>query len=191
MKQCAEMLRNGKVIVCPTDTVYAYVCSSLNSRAIEKLAKLKGVRLKKANLSLLCADLRDLSQYAKQVNTPEFRLMKQALPGPYTFILKGSSMIPAMFKNNKRTIGIRVPNDAFVQALIQELGHALAATSVHSDDDIQDHFSDPQEIAREKGHLVEAVVDGGNRGLIGSTVIDLTGDAPVVLREGAGPVDIL
>jgi len=190
--QCIELLRQGEVIVCPTDTVYAYVCNCENPRAIEKLAKLKGVRLKHANLSLICTDLSELSRYTRQVSTPHFRVMKQALPGPYTFVLQASSMIPALFKNKKRTIGIRVPDDAICNAICAGLGNALAATSVHtSADDVQDHFSDPAEIGNEKGHTVNLVIDGGFRGVIGSTVIDLSGEAPEVLREGRGSLNIL
>jgi tRNA threonylcarbamoyl adenosine modification protein (Sua5/YciO/YrdC/YwlC family) len=193
IRECAELLRAGEIIVCPTDTVYAFVCSCTNARGIERLAKLKGVRLNKANLSLLCSDLSDLSRYAKQVSTPSFRIMKQALPGPYTFILQASNMIPSLFKNKKRTVGIRVPDDRICSALVEELGVALAATSVHTDenDTVQVHLSDPTDILSIKGHLVAAILDGGARGLTGSTVVDLSGDEPTVIREGKGSLDIL
>lgn len=193
-RKIAEVLRclqDGGVVIIPTDTVYAYVCSAHQARAIERITKLKGARPGKADLSLICSDLSQLSVYARGINTPAFRVMKRALPGPYTFIVQGSSEIPKLFKNNKRTVGIRVPDHPIPQAIVAGLGHALAVASVHDDDPLMDHATDPERIAAEKGHLVDLVVDGGAGGFVGSTVVDLSGDAPVVLREGLGPLDLL
>ncbi|MDX9751931.1 MAG: L-threonylcarbamoyladenylate synthase [Flavobacteriales bacterium] len=190
IRQVVEQLRGGGVVVIPTDTVYAFVCSAEHARAIERVTKLKGARPGKADLSLICKDLGQLAQYARQVDTPAFRLMKKALPGPYTFIVPASNEIPRLFKNNKRTVGIRVPDHPIPLAIVEELGHALAVASVRDEDAILEHTSDAGLIHERTGHLVEVVVDGGAGGLDGSTVIDLSGDAgPVVLRQGKGPVE--
>jgi tRNA threonylcarbamoyl adenosine modification protein (Sua5/YciO/YrdC/YwlC family) len=192
IKQVVDVLRNGGVVVIPTDTVYSFACSAENARAIEEVTRLKGAKPGKADLSLICKDLGQLSLYARQVDTPAFRIMKRALPGPYTFILPASSEIPKLFKNNKRTVGIRVPDHPIPVMIVQELGHALAVASVRDEDAILEHTSDAELIHERLGHQVDLVVDGGTGGLDGSTVIDLSGEgAPVVLRQGKGPVDVL
>lgn len=184
-----ERLRDGAVVVCPTDTVYAFACSAHQARAMEVIARLKGMKAHKMNLSLICKDLSQLSTYARAIDTPGFRVMKKALPGPYTFIVPASSEIPRLFKNNKRTVGIRVPDHPIPLALVEELGHALVVTSVHDEDELLDHTTDPELIHERLGHQVDLVIDGGIGGLKGSTVIDLTGGEPAVLREGKGPVE--
>lgn len=184
-----EKLNAGGVIICPTDTVYAFVCSAHQPRAIEQVAKLKGAKPNKADLSLICNDLSQLSTYARAVDTAAFRIMKRALPGPYTFILPASSEIPKLFKNNKRTVGIRVPNHPIPQAIVAELGHALVVASVHDPDKVVDYTTDPERIDEHLGYQVDLVIDGGIGGLEGSTVIDLSQGEPVILREGKGPVD--
>lgn len=187
--EVVQRLNEGAVIVCPTDTVYAYACSPHHTRAMEAIARLKGKKAHKMNLSLVCKDLSQLSIYARAIDTPGFRVMKRALPGPYTFIVPASSEIPRLFKNNKRTVGIRVPDHPIPLALVEELGHALVVTSVHDEDELLDHTTDPALINERIGHQVELVIDGGTGGLKGSTVIDLTGPEPTVLREGKGPVE--
>jgi tRNA threonylcarbamoyl adenosine modification protein (Sua5/YciO/YrdC/YwlC family) len=138
---------------------------------------------------LICNDLSQLSTYARAVDTAAFRIMKRALPGPYTFILPASSEIPKLFKNNKRTVGIRVPNHPIPQAIVAELGHALVVASVHDPDKVVDYTTDPERIDEHLGYQVDLVIDGGIGGLEGSTVIDLSQGEPVILREGKGPVD--
>ncbi|MFN6177586.1 MAG: L-threonylcarbamoyladenylate synthase [Flavobacteriales bacterium] len=184
-----DKLNAGGVLICPTDTVYAFVCSAHQPRAIEQVAKLKGAKPNKADLSLICNDLSQLSTYARAVDTAAFRIMKRALPGPYTFILPASSEIPKLFKNNKRTVGIRVPNHPIPQAIVAELGHALVVASVHDPDKVVDYTTDPERIDEHLGYQVDLVIDGGIGGLEGSTVIDLSQGEPVILREGKGPVD--
>ncbi|MBS1548032.1 MAG: threonylcarbamoyl-AMP synthase [Bacteroidetes bacterium] len=184
-----QRLNRGAVVVCPTDTVYAFACSAHQARAIEVIARLKGMKAHKMNLSLICKDLSQLSTYARAIDTPGFRVMKKALPGPYTFIVPASSAIPRLFKNNKHTVGIRVPDHPIPIALVEELGHALVVTSVHDDDAVLDHTTDPELIDGRIGHQVELVIDGGMGGLTGSTVIDLTSGEPAVIREGKGPVE--
>ncbi len=189
IRMVVERLNAGAVVVCPTDTVYAFVCSAHQPRAIEQVAKLKGAKPNKADLSLICKDLSQLSLYARAIDTASFRLMKHALPGPYTFIVPASTEIPKLFKNNRHTVGIRVPDNAIAQAIVHELGHALVVASVHDPDKVVDYTTDPERIDEHLGHSVDLVIDGGIGGLEGSTVIDLTQGAPVVLREGKGPLE--
>lgn len=189
IKAVVEKLLDGGVVICPTDTVYAFVCSSQSARAIEDVARLKGVKPQKADLSLICKDLSQLSTYSKAIDTAAFRIMKKALPGPYTFIVPASNEIPKLFKNNKRTVGIRVPDHPIPQALVKELGHALVVASVHDPDKLVDYTTDPERIDEHIGYQVDMVIDGGIGGLQGSTVIDLSNGEPVVLREGKGDLD--
>lgn len=187
--QVVSELQRGGVVICPTDTVYAFVCSAHQPKAIEQVARLKGVKPQKADLSLICRDLSQLSLYSKQLSTPAFRIMKRALPGPYTFIVPASSEIPKLFRNNKRTVGIRVPDHTIPQALVEALGHALVVASVHDTDEVLDYTTDPELIEVRMGNQVALVIDGGISGLEPSTVIDLSGDDPVLIREGKGSVD--
>jgi tRNA threonylcarbamoyl adenosine modification protein (Sua5/YciO/YrdC/YwlC family) len=184
-----QELLDGGVVVIPTDTVYAFVCSAHSARAIELVTKLKGAKPGKADLSLICKDLSQLSVYSRQVDTPSFRMMKKALPGPYTFIVPASSEIPKLFKNNKRTVGIRVPDHPIPLAIVESLGHALVVASVHDADALLDYTSEAERIDDHIGYQVSMVVDGGPGGMEGSTVIDLSGDEPVVLREGKGTLE--
>ncbi|MBS1581505.1 MAG: threonylcarbamoyl-AMP synthase [Bacteroidetes bacterium] len=188
IKQVVDRLQDGAVVVCPTDTVYAFVCSAHQPRAIEAVAKLKRKRPERADLSLICKDLSQLSTYARAVSTPAFRTMKKALPGPYTFILPASGEIPKLFKNNKRTVGIRVPDHPIPLALVEGLDHPLVVASVHDPDDVVDYTTDPERIDEHIGFQVALVIDGGIGGLEASTVIDLTSGEPQVLRMGKGPV---
>lgn len=188
IKQVVDRLQDGAVVVCPTDTVYAFVCSAHQPRAIEAVAKLKRKRPERADLSLICKDLSQLSTYARAVSTPAFRTMKKALPGPYTFILPASGEIPKLFKNNKRTVGIRVPDHPIPLALVEGLDHPLVVASVHDPDDVVDYTTDPERIDEHIGFQVALVIDGGIGGLEASTVIDLTSEEPQVLRMGKGPV---
>ncbi len=189
IRTVVDKLKDGGVVVCPTDTVYAFVCSAHSARAIEEVARLKGVKPQKADLSLICEDLSQLSTYAKSVDTAAFRIMKKALPGPYTFIVQASNEIPKLFKNNKRTVGIRVPAHPIPLAIVRELGHPLVVASVHDPDKIVDYTTDPERIEEHLGYQLDLVIDGGIGGLEGSTIIDLSNGDPVVLREGKGTVE--
>ncbi|MFT3885283.1 MAG: L-threonylcarbamoyladenylate synthase [Flavobacteriales bacterium] len=191
IKNVVDRLNDGAVIVCPTDTVYAFVCSAHQPRAIEAVAKLKNSKPHRADLSLICKDLSQLSLYARAITTPAFRTMKKALPGPYTFIVPASSEIPKLFKNNKHTVGIRVPDHPVPLAIVEALGHPLVVTSVHDPDKVVDYTTDPERIDEHIGFRVDLVIDSGIGGLEGSTVIDLTHDQPEVIRQGKGPVDDL
>jgi tRNA threonylcarbamoyl adenosine modification protein (Sua5/YciO/YrdC/YwlC family) len=186
INKAVEALRNGEVIIIPTDTVYALACSILHNKAIEKICRLKNIRLEKANFSFLCYDLSHISDFTKPFSTEVFRLMKQSLPGPFTFILNANSNVPHIFKSNKKTIGIRVPDNTISRMIVKVLGHPLMVTSVHDDDDIVEYTTDPSEIDLRFTNDVELIIDGGYSDIHPSTVIDCTGDSPVIIREGKG-----
>ncbi|MBV6405161.1 MAG: threonylcarbamoyl-AMP synthase [Flavobacteriales bacterium] len=185
----AEKLREGAVVVCPTDTVHAFVCSPRHASAMERVARLKGVKPQRAELSLVCRDLSQATRYLRPIDTAVFRLLKRALPGPYTFILPAGGEAPKLFQTNRRTIGIRVPDHPVTAAIVEELGHPLVAASVHDPDHVVDYTTDPERIAEHLGGQVDLVIDAGMGGLVGSTVIDLSGSAPVVVRQGKGTVE--
>ena len=186
-----EVLDDGGVVVCPTDTVYAFVCLPRHVRAIARIAQLKGVRPQRAELSLICADLAQVARYTKPIATSTFRLLKRALPGPYTFVLPASAEVPKLFSNNRRTVGIRIPAHAVVQAIVRASPLPLVAASVHDPDKMVDHTTDPERITEQLGPQVDLVIDAGTGGITGSTVIDLTAPEPRILREGLGGLDIL
>ncbi len=190
IKRVVDVLRKGGLIIYPTDTVYGLGCDITNTKALEKIARIKGVKLAKANWSFICADLSNLSDYVKQIDTPTFKILKRALPGPYTFILPGNNKLPKEFKK-KKTVGIRVPDNAIAQALVQELGNPIISTSIRDDDEVIEYTTDPELIREKWKNLVDVVVDGGYGGNMASTVIDLSGDEPEVVREGKGSLDIL
>ncbi|HRI42144.1 MAG TPA: L-threonylcarbamoyladenylate synthase [Bacteroidia bacterium] len=186
LAQAVEIVRKGGVIVIPTDTVYALACDIHATPAIERIARMKQVKPGKANFSFICQDLSNISEFTRPFNTEIFRLMKSVLPGPFTFILNANSNVPAIFKSNKKTIGIRVPDNTIARALVRELGHPVMVTSVHDDDELVEYTTDPHAIEERLGDQVDLVIDGGNSELTPSTVIDCTGNEPVVIREGKG-----
>lgn len=190
IRKVVDVLRDGGLVIYPTDTVYGLGCDITNSRALERLARIKGVKLEKANWSFICADLSNLSDYARQLDTPTFKILKRALPGPYTFILPGSSNLPKDFKR-KKTVGIRVPDNAIAHALVSELGRPIVSTSIRDEDDVIEYTTDPELIYEKWENLVDVVVDGGYGDNVASTVIDLSGYEPEVIREGKGDLSIL
>lgn len=183
--QVVNCLRSGGVIVYPTDTVYSFGCSIESKRAIERVAKIKGIKPEKADFSIICHDLSHLSEYAK-VTTPTYKLLRKALPGPFTFILNGSTQIPKIFRARKKTIGLRIPDNNIARAIVQELGCPIIATSVHDEDDIIEYTTDPSLIEDKYNHLVDLVVDGGYGNNEASTIIDCTTDEPELIRQGLG-----
>ena len=187
-----DCLKNDGVIIYPTDTVYSIGCDITKPKAIEKLCRLKNIKPEKANFSFVCSDLSQLANYAKPISNSLFRIMKKALPGPYTFILEANSNVPKLLKQNKKTVGIRVPDNTICKAIIMELGNPIITTSLHNtDDDILDYFTDPEVIHLEYEKRVDIVIDGGFGNLYASTVLDCSGEEPVVIREGLGSLDIL
>jgi tRNA threonylcarbamoyl adenosine modification protein (Sua5/YciO/YrdC/YwlC family) len=190
--QVAECLRNGGIIIYPTDTVYALGCDITNTRAIERICRLKGIKPEKSNFSFVCSDLSHLSEYTRAIPSNVFRIMKKALPGPYTFILEANNNVPRLLKQNKKTVGIRVPANAICKEIVEELGHPIISTSlVDTSDDILEYFSDPEIIHRQYGEKVDLVVDGGFGNIYPSTIINCSGSEIEVIREGLGDLSIL
>lgn len=186
MKIIVDCLRNGGLVIYPTDTVYGLGCDIFNKDAVNKICRLKNVKIEKMNFSFICHDLSNISDYTMNVDNPTYKLMKRCLPGPFTFILKANNSVPKLFKNNKKTVGIRVPDNEIARTIVRELGHPIITTSIHHEDDIIDYITEPSAIYERYEKLVDIVIDGGSGGYHPSTVIDCTGDEPTVIREGAG-----
>ena len=185
-----KVLQNGGLIIYPTDTVYGLGCDITNTKALEKIAKIKGVKLEKANFSFICNDLSHLSDYVKQIDTATFKILKRALPGPYTFILPGSNSLPKVFKKRK-TVGIRVPDNNIAREIVAALGNPIVSTSIYDEDEVIEYTTDPELIFEKWQTNVDLVIDGGYGDNFASTVIDLTDNEPEVIREGKGSLDVL
>ena len=190
INKVVEVLKKGGIIIYPTDTVYGLGCDITNAMAVEKIARIKGIKVDKSNFSFICNDLSHLSDYVKQIDTPTYKLLKRALPGPYTFILPGSKSLPKVFKK-KKTVGIRIPNNNIVRAIVESLGNPIISTSIHDEDDVIEYTTDPELIFEKWKHLVDGVIDGGFGDNLASTIIDLTDSIPKIIREGKGATDIL
>ncbi len=190
INRVVEVLRKGGLIIYPTDTVYGLGCDITKSKALEKIARIKGVKLEKANWSFICADLSNLSDYVRQIDTPTFKILKRALPGPYTFILPGNNNLPKDFKK-KKTVGIRVPDNNITRAIVEALGNPIVSTSIYDEDEVLEYTTDPELIYEKWKNLVDIVIDGGYGHNVPSTVIDLSNSEPVVVREGKGSLEIL
>lgn len=189
IQKVVKILRAGGLIIYPTDTVYGLGCDITNKEALEKVARIKGVKLDKANFSFVCEDLSNLSDYVKQIDTATFKILKRALPGPYTFVLPGAKTLPTAFKK-KRTVGIRVPDNKIAIEIVKQLGNPIISTSIHDEDEILEYTTDPELIYEKWDRLVDLVIDGGYGDNEPSTIIDLSEDTPVVLREGKGSLEI-
>ncbi|MDH7445921.1 L-threonylcarbamoyladenylate synthase [Aquimarina sp. 2201CG14-23] len=190
IQQVVDCLRDGGLVIYPTDTVYGLGCDITNNRALERIAKIKGVKLAKANFSFICSDLSNLSDYVKQIDNSTFKLLKRTLPGPYTYILPGSNNLPTVFKK-KKTVGIRVPDNDICKAIVEELGNPIVSTSIYDEDEVIEYTTDPELILEKWNNLVDIVIDGGYGDNIASTVIDLTSGDPILIREGKGAIDII
>lgn len=185
IKTVVDCLRSGGVIIYPTDTIYGIGCDIYNPAAIERICRIKKIQPKDANFSFICRDLSHLSDYARNIGTPVFRLLKKALPGPYTFILEATKEVPKLLKTKKDTVGIRVPDHIICQTIVQELGHPIMSASLPMDDHVE-YFTDPEVIHDIFEKQVDLVIDSGIGSMLASTVIDCTGDVPELVREGAG-----
>ena len=184
-----KVLRDGGLIIYPTDTVYGLGCDITNTKALEKIAKIKGIKLDKANFSFVCHDLSNISDYVKQIDTPTFKLLKRLLPGPYTFILPGNNNLPKEFKK-KTTVGIRVPDNAIALEIVKKLGNPIVSTSIYDEDEVLEYSTDPELIFEKWQNIVDLVIDGGYGDNQASTIVDLSqGGDPIIVRKGKGSID--
>ena len=184
LEKVVEVLQNGGIIIYPTDTLYGIGCDALNVRAVERICEIKGINPLKSNLSIICSDMSDVSEYAR-MSTPIFKLMRRNLPGPFTFILPTTSELPRIYKNRK-TVGIRIPDNNISREIVKLLGNPIMTTSIHDESDEIEYTTDPELIHEKWGETVDIVVDGGFGGAVGSTVIDCSEEVPEIIRHGAG-----
>ena len=188
--KAVKVLKNGGLVIYPTDTVYGLGCDITNTKALEKIAKIKGIKLDKANFSFICYDLSNLSAYVKHIDTPTYKILKRALPGAYTFILNGNNNLPKVFKK-KKTVGIRVPDNNIIREIVKELGNPIVSTSIYDEDDVIEYTTDPELIFEKWKNIVDMVIDGGYGDNLASTVIDLSQGEIQIIREGKGDLDII
>ncbi len=189
IEKVVSVLKKGGLIIYPTDTVYGLGCDITNTKALERVAKIKGVKLEKANFSFVCHDLSNLSDYVKQIDTTTFKVLKRALPGAYTFVLPGAKSLPNAFKK-KKTVGIRVPDNSIALEIVRQLGNPIISTSIYDEDEIIEYTTDPELILEKWDNLVDLVIDGGYGGNEPSTIIDFSVQPPEVIREGKGSLEI-
>jgi len=190
IKKIADVLRNGGLVIYPTDTIYGIGCDINNSKAVEKVARIKNINLKKANLSFICYDLSHISDYTRPLDNHLFKIMKKHLPGPFTFILQANTNVPKLFKNNKKTVGIRVPDNNIIRELVQELGNPILSTSIRDEDDVIEYTTDPELIYEKFGGQVDIVIDGGFGDNIPSTIVNCTNGEIEVTRQGKGDLEV-
>lgn len=189
IQQVVDILRKGGVIIYPTDTVYGLGCDISQQRAIERVCQIRGIKPEKANLSFVCYDLSHISDYIKPIDTTTYRVLKKALPGPFTFIFNANNNVPKLLSSNKKTVGIRVPDNTIARCIVKELGHPILSTSIHDEDEIMEYSTDPELIYEKYRDKVDLVIDGGYGENVASTVIDCTHGEFEVLREGKGILD--
>lgn len=189
IQETVDILKSGGVIIYPTDTVYGVGCDITNQKAIERVYAIRGLKPEKSNLSFICYDLTDISQYTKPFDTPVFRVLKKALPGPFTFIFKASSQVPKLLSSKKKTVGIRVPDNNIVREIVKELGNPIVTTSIRDEDEVIEYSTDPELIYEKYQDQVDLVIDGGYGDNIASTVVDVTNGEFEILRAGKGDLD--
>jgi tRNA threonylcarbamoyl adenosine modification protein (Sua5/YciO/YrdC/YwlC family) len=190
IEKVVSVLKKGGLIIYPTDTVYGLGCDITKGKALEKIARIKNIKLEKSNFSFICNNLSHLSDYVKQIDTPIYKILKRALPGPYTFILPGNNKLPKAFKN-KKTVGIRIPDNNVIRAIVNKLGHPIVSTSIRDDDDVIEYTTDPELIFEKWHSIVDVVIDSGFGGNLASTVIDLSKDEIEIVRQGKGSLDVI
>lgn len=189
VRQIVDTLRNGGVIIYPTDTLYGMGCDITNQRAVERICKIKGINPKKHNFSFVCADLSNIAQYTRVITKPVFKMMKKGLPGPFTFILEASSVVPKILHSNKKTVGIRVPDHSIPRSIVEELGQPILSTSIYDEDEVIEYSTDPELIFEKYQNLVDIVIDGGYGQNVASTILDCTGDEVEIIRQGLGQLE--
>ncbi|OQX81636.1 MAG: threonylcarbamoyl-AMP synthase [Bacteroidetes bacterium 4484_276] len=185
-----ECLNDGGIVICPTDTVYGLTCDIFKSKAIERIARIKGIKPQKANFSFICHDLSQLSDFTKPINNNIYKMMKRALPGPYTFIVEANNTVPKYIQNKKKNVGIRIPDNNIPVEIVRQLGHPIMSTSIHDEDDIVEYTTDPELIYEKYQDIVDIVIDGGYGGNEASTVINCVNNELEIVREGLGSLDI-
>lgn len=190
IQMIVDTLKKGGLVIFPTDTVYGLGCDLHNSKALKKLAQIKGVKIEKANFSFITNSLSNLSEYVRSIDTPTYKLLKRCLPGPFTFVMNGVNKLPKPF-TKKKTVGIRIPDNAIVKALVEELGNPLAVTSIKDDDPVIEYTTDPEIIFENWHKQVDLIIDAGFGGNEPSTVIDITDSEPVIIREGKGDLSLV
>ena len=191
IEKIVTCLKKGGVIVYPTDTVYAIGCDIYNHKALERVCLIKGIKMAKANFSFICSSLSHISDFSRNVSTPIYKVMRQSLPGPYTYILQATSTVPKLFKSKKKTVGIRVPNNNIALDIVIALGNPLLSTSIHKDSDLLAYPTDPRIIFEQYKNVTDITVDGGYGRSRESTIIDCTGEEPEIIREGLGMAELL
>lgn len=187
IEQVVKVLKDGGLIIYPSDTVYALGCDIYNLKAMEKLAQVKGIKLDKAHFSIICNDLSHLSEFTRPIETSTFRFLKNRLPGPFTFILEANKNLPLAYKG-KKTVGIRVPDHPVPQLIVQKLGHPIASTSIRDEDEIIEYSTDPELIAEKFENVVDIVIDSGYGDNVASTIVDLSSGEPEIIRQGKGEI---
>lgn len=190
IRKIAEILREGGIIIYPTDTVYGLGCDITNSRAVERVARLKGVDVEKSNFSFICSDLSHLSLYTRPISNHVFKIIRKNAPGPFTFILEGNNNVPKYFKGKKKTVGIRIPGNNIICEIVRELGNPIVSTSIHDEDEMLEYSIDPELIHEKYAEVADLVVDGGIGEIVPSTIIDFTTGEPVIIREGKGILNL-
>lgn len=191
IRHVVEVLKNGGIIVYPTDTIYGIGCNLLNKKAIERLCQVLNIKPQKLDLSFICHDLSQISEYAKRIDTPVFKILKKTLPGPFTFILESGSKVPRILEGNKKTVGIRIPDHPVPRMIVELLGNPLISASIKNEDVIREYTTDPEEMFEDLKHMVDIVIDSGAGGNVPSTVLDCTGSSIEIIREGLGDTDLL
>ena len=189
IRKIAEILRNGGLIIYPTDTVYGLGCDITNNKAVEKVARRKGVKIEKSNFSFICSNFSQLSDFTKPISNPVFKLIRKNLPGPFTFILDANNNVPKYFKGKKKTVGIRIPDNNIIREIVTELGNPIMSTSIHDEDAIIEYATDPELINEKYQNLADVIIDGGYGELIPSTIVDCTQSEIEILREGKGNLE--
>ena len=190
IRQIADILESGGIIIYPTDTIYAMGCDINATKSIEKIARFKGLNPKNPDLSLIFRDMSQLSEYTIIRDNTVFKLLKRNLPGPFTFIVQANNQIPKLFKNKKKTVGIRIPDNRIIMELVQELGRPIVTTSIHDQDEVLEYTTDPELIHEKFRDFADLVIDGGYGKNEASTVVDCTGDEPVIIRQGLGLLEL-
>jgi len=186
IRQVVDVLKNGGIIIYPTDTVYGLGCDITNAKAVEKIARYKNVKVEKSNFSFICSDLSHLFGFSKPVSNQTFKLLKYYLPGPFTFILNANSNVPKYFKGKKKTVGVRIPDNQIIIDIVRALGNPIMSTSIHDEDEIIEYSTDPELIHEKFQDIVDLVIDGGFGDNIPSTIVDCTEETPVIIRQGKG-----